>query len=213
MQTVGAILLGFNVAIPIILNAQGFFPEWPYQYHLGIGFLVFVGFVTWIIFDKQNQINKLTSGDNLEIRVLPIGDRYKSQSPHYYLIPGRSITAIFGLQIINHSEDRKAHIEKAYLILRKKQFPLRRKILFSHSLEQMGSQIHEKIGEIEVGPQSKTPVYPISMHKAIPIIKKFPRKSKLVLVLELIGANRKIERDIEIFTHESKKIPDAPNSQ
>lgn len=60
-QTVGAVLLGFNVAVPIYLDAQGFFPNWPWQYHALIGFAAFVIFVGWVIWDKQQQINKLKS--------------------------------------------------------------------------------------------------------------------------------------------------------
>lgn len=57
-QTVGAILLGGNVAIPMALDAQDLFPDWPYQYYELIGFLAFVIFVGWIIFSKQSDINK-----------------------------------------------------------------------------------------------------------------------------------------------------------
>ncbi len=46
-------MLGSNVAIPMVLDAQGLFPNWPYQYYTLIGFLAFVIFVGWIIFSKQ----------------------------------------------------------------------------------------------------------------------------------------------------------------
>jgi len=62
IQTGGAILLGCNVAIPMVLDAQGLFPNWPYQYHELIGFLVFAIFVGWIIYSKQSHINRLESG-------------------------------------------------------------------------------------------------------------------------------------------------------
>jgi hypothetical protein len=58
LQAVGAVLLGLNVAIPMVLNAQGLFPNWPYQYHLLVGFLVFAGYMCWIIRSKQMQIDK-----------------------------------------------------------------------------------------------------------------------------------------------------------
>lgn len=62
IQTGGAILLGCNVAIPMFLDAQGLFPNWPYQYYTVFGFIAFAVFMGWIIFGKQSHINKLESG-------------------------------------------------------------------------------------------------------------------------------------------------------
>ena len=58
LQAVGAVLLGLNVAIPMVLNAQGLFPSWPYQYHFLLGFVAFAGYLWWIVRDKQMQINR-----------------------------------------------------------------------------------------------------------------------------------------------------------
>lgn len=51
-------MTGLNVAIPLMLNARGIWPEWPWQYHALIGFVGFVAVVVWIIYDKQRKIAK-----------------------------------------------------------------------------------------------------------------------------------------------------------
>lgn len=61
-QTVGAVMLGLNVAVPMVLDARGLFPHWNWQYHVLIGFIAFCVFIGWIIFSKQSQINKYESG-------------------------------------------------------------------------------------------------------------------------------------------------------
>ena len=75
-QAVGSIMLGSNVAIPMYLDAQGLFPNWPYQYHELFGFLAFALFVGWIIFSKQSHINKLESGRPN----MTIGNRIKAST-------------------------------------------------------------------------------------------------------------------------------------
>jgi hypothetical protein len=208
---VGGTLIGVNVAVPMYLDAQGLFPQWEWQYHALIGFLAFAAFMAWIIYDKQRQLYDLTSGSNLEVRALPTN----SLNPYYGLAPGQSVTAIFGLQIINHSENRKAYVERVCLVLKEMKFPLRRKVLFSKPLEKRSPQSYynDELKEIEIEPQAKTPEYPIIMHKAIPIVKPFPRKSKLVLVLEMVGYKRKIEHELAVFMHDPKQVPDIPDSQ
>ena len=79
IQTGGAILLGFNVAIPMFLDAQGLFPSWPYQYHELFGFLAFAVFVGWIIFSKQSHINKLESGRP----IMTLGNRAKAETVNH----------------------------------------------------------------------------------------------------------------------------------
>jgi len=61
-QTVGAILLGLNVALPTALDAQSIFPLWNWQQYALIGFAAFCAFIGWIIYSKQSQINKYESG-------------------------------------------------------------------------------------------------------------------------------------------------------
>lgn len=50
-------LTGFNVAGPLILDAQSVIPAWPWQYHALIGFVCFIIVMGWIIYDKQRKIN------------------------------------------------------------------------------------------------------------------------------------------------------------
>ena len=75
-QTVGAIVLGFNVAIPMVLDAQGLFPDLPYQYYTLIGFLAFAIYMSFIIFSKQSHINKLESGRP----VMTLGNRARAKT-------------------------------------------------------------------------------------------------------------------------------------
>ncbi len=59
IKVFGAVISGLNVAVPLILDAQSFFPEWNYQYHVLIGFLIFVGFMVWIVFGLYNKVTEL----------------------------------------------------------------------------------------------------------------------------------------------------------
>jgi len=52
-------LSALNVAGPLVIDARGLWPIWPWQYHALIGFIIFVIFIGWIIWDKQNEINKV----------------------------------------------------------------------------------------------------------------------------------------------------------
>ena len=59
---VGVILSGLYTAGSLILSAQGVFPNWPWQLHCLIGFIIFAGIMVWTIVDKQSDINNLKSG-------------------------------------------------------------------------------------------------------------------------------------------------------
>ena len=54
------------------------------------------------------------------------------------------------------------------------------------------------------------PLRSVSSKSALIQNKTKPRKSKLVIILEMIGANRIIQRDLEIITHDPKPVPDIP---
>jgi hypothetical protein len=59
LQTFLAVLGAINVAGPLILDAISVLPNWPWQIHAFIGFVVFSGIITWILVEKQNEINAL----------------------------------------------------------------------------------------------------------------------------------------------------------
>jgi len=72
-------VLGFNVAIPMVLNAQGLFPDWPYQYYTLIGFLAFAICMSYIIFSKHSHISKLESGRP----IMTLGNRAKAETVNH----------------------------------------------------------------------------------------------------------------------------------
>lgn len=212
LQVVGAIVLVLNASVPMALDVRGVSPQWPWQYHALIGFVAFVIFIGWIIWDKQRRINELVSGDNVEVCILPNINHHKS--PWYLLKPDRSISIILGLQIINHSENRKVYINKANFVLKRCGFSFRKSELFSIPVEVQSAQSSQddRLMDIEIEPQSKTDVYPILVHSAIPTIRPFPRKSKLILRLIMIGLNRETEHDVETFIDNPKSIPEGDYS-
>lgn len=55
----GAIVSAFNVAIPLVLDVRGLFPDWAWQLHALIGFCVFAGFMSWIVHDLRHRITQL----------------------------------------------------------------------------------------------------------------------------------------------------------
>uniref|UniRef100_A0A6M3L1Y4 Uncharacterized protein n=1 Tax=viral metagenome TaxID=1070528 RepID=A0A6M3L1Y4_9ZZZZ len=57
-----AVLAGLNVAAPLVLDAQSIAPDWSWQYHALIGFVVFVIVIGWIIWGQRATINELKSG-------------------------------------------------------------------------------------------------------------------------------------------------------
>jgi len=58
----GAILSGVYMAGSLLLDLKGIFPNWPWELNYLIGFFVFAGIMSWIIVDKQSEINGLRGG-------------------------------------------------------------------------------------------------------------------------------------------------------
>lgn len=100
VQTVVAILLGFDVAVPMYLNARGLFPGWIWQYHALIGFFAFVGFMIWIILEKQRTINKLLDS-RPTISVEPV----RENDSYYLKVCNNGAEGLFRAQITLCSDD------------------------------------------------------------------------------------------------------------
>lgn len=146
---------------------------------------------------------------NLEIGINP--SKYLDDSPFYSIAPGHSITAIFGLVLLNHSTEQKANIASAHLILRTRKWVIGKTNLFSVPLEIQSHPNDYPLKDIVLEPQSKTEELPISVHGLIPVISSFPRKSELVLVLEMVGPTRRVEHILEKIKHDPKRVPDIPD--
>lgn len=131
-------------------------------------------------------------------------------NPFYSVQPGQGIRAIFGLVILNHSVERKEYIVSASITLRKRRWLVGSKTLLSLPLEIQGYPNDRPFKDIEIEPQSKTEELFFNFCKDIPAIVPFPQRSKLVLVMEMIGPNPRIERVLEVFRHDPKQVPDIP---
>jgi hypothetical protein len=160
------------------------------------------------------------SSNDLEIKITPSKyldeptiNQKNSENPFYRIQPGHHLTAIFGLSILNHSEVRKTHIAQASIELWKRQLFIRNKTLFSLPLEIQDYPNHRPFKDIEISPQSKTAELYFNFAREIPIIIPFPKRSKLMLILELIGTNRRIEYELYTFKHDPKQVPDYPNEK
>jgi hypothetical protein len=69
-QVVVVVISGLNIAGPLILDAQAVFPNWPWQIHVLIGFIVFAGFMIWMVAEE-----KLKPKPHLQIFDIPIPDK------------------------------------------------------------------------------------------------------------------------------------------
>lgn len=54
-----AVVSGLNVAAPLILDAQTLFPSWNWQYHVLIGFGIFIIVIVWIIYDLNKRLQSI----------------------------------------------------------------------------------------------------------------------------------------------------------
>jgi len=92
LQSVLAMILGLNVAAPMVLDVQGIAPQWPWQYHALVGFVVFVVMMIWVIFEKQGRINKLeavrpqmTLGDKTGVRSIQFDEKESKVNVELYI--------------------------------------------------------------------------------------------------------------------------------
>ena len=131
------------------------------------------------------------------------------ENPHYMLKPGNSFSAMFGLTVINHSEENKAHIDSASVVLMEKKWPWGRRELRSVPVEVMGHPNSYVLENVDIESQDKKE-YSVNVWKSIPVISPFPRRSSLMLVLKFVGGIRRIERRLVEFKHDSKQVPDIP---
>lgn len=72
-----AILSALNVAGPLVFDAQSMFPNWPWQYHALIGFIVFALVMIWMVIDKSSIISKLLDAKpSITVEPIKEGDIY-----------------------------------------------------------------------------------------------------------------------------------------
>lgn len=62
LQIGWAIASGVYVTVSLVLGLKGVLPDWPWELHYLVGFIVFVCIMSWIIVDKQSQIDDLKAG-------------------------------------------------------------------------------------------------------------------------------------------------------
>lgn len=206
-RDVGTLIIGVGIEVIFVILGVTL-EEMPTALAIAgyvVGGLCIVGGLVWLLSPK---LGIALVPKNLEIRV--IASRYLDKPPYYSLTPGHSLTAIFGLVLVNHSTETKEHIASASLSLKQRRWLIGSKTLFSLPLEIQGYPNDHPFEDVEIEPQSKRE-FTFNFHKGIPAIKPFPRRSKLMLVLEMIGPNRKIEYELEEIRHNPKQVPDVPD--
>lgn len=172
--------------------------------------LAFIWFIYWLL-------HRNSEPDSLEVSIIP--SKYLSnievngestKNPFYSLTPGRSFSAIFGLSITNHNQQQKVHLDSVHIVLRGKKWPWGRRELVSTPVKVLKHPNDYILQNVDIEPQQKKE-YPINVWKSIPIISPFPRKSRLILILEFIGGTRRIEHTLMKFRHDPKQVPDIPD--
>ena len=152
----------------------------------------------------------LISGATKDIEVIVSKSKYSDESPFYRVFPGSALTAIFKLEIVNHNTSYKLNIKSIQIALQTRRWFGRKQVLFSVPLEELATQGNHEVRDIVIEPQAK----PIELHilttKGIPVIRHFPRKSRLMLVLELVGPVRRVEYKLHDLRHDPKNVPDSP---
>jgi len=174
-----------------------------------LGVAVSTPFFIWAFVLYRRHIS---SNNDLEIRVTQsqyLGSQ--KPNPFYSITPGKSLGAHFELVLINHNTEKAKHIESASLSLKRRTI-LGNKSLFSVPVEYLSHPENRIIQDITLEPQEKLDVA-VSVHKDIPIITPFPHKSKLVLVLKMVGSQRNVEYELDEIKHDSKLVPDIPDSE
>ncbi len=181
---------------------------------LGYSFMI-LG-VLLLIIPAWPAIRKRVS-DSLEVKILPnkwLGDYLvngkRGRNPSYTIVPGHSLSAIFDLFLANHSQSYKAHIKSGNIVLKRRIWFWNGKTLFSLPLQVQSHPNNYSFENIDIEAQSQRQ-YSLNTGGEMPIISPFPRRSRLMLVLELIGATQRIERVLEEFKHDPKQVPDIPD--
>jgi len=156
-------------------------------------------------------------GNDLEIRITPNKwldgcetNGKPTENPFYRITPGHRCYALFGLTLANHSQYHRIHIDSANILLRRKTWFWNGKSLFSMPLEIQDDPKGHILNDVDIAPQSKKE-YSVDTGGDMPIISPFPRRSNLILSLELVGATRRIEHTLQEFKHDRKQVPDMPD--
>ena len=180
--------------------------------------IIWGGAFVWLLFIFVDWRRHRYSGSgSLELKITPnrwLSDYNVSgksiKNPFYSVAPSHSFSAIFGLIFANHSQQHKVHIDSAHIILREKKWLWSGKPLFSMPVEIQNYPNAHILQNVDIEPQAKKE-YSINTGGSIPTISPFPRRSRLILVLELVGATRRIEHTLEEFRHDPKQVPDIPD--
>ncbi|MFH1775782.1 MAG: hypothetical protein ABH839_03940 [Chloroflexota bacterium] len=93
-------MLGLNVAIPTVLDAQGLFPNWPYQYHTLIGFSAFAFFMGWIVYDKQKHIDKIEESYQYALSLDKFDNTWKNNNLKLGLVISNAIDKAIQCELI-----------------------------------------------------------------------------------------------------------------
>ncbi|MBT4511466.1 MAG: hypothetical protein HOC20_04560 [Chloroflexi bacterium] len=195
-----------------ILTLVGFGAEvMPIQDWLYSGIIWFIAFI-WLVywfFSRKKQ-------DDLEIEIIP--NKYLEgvlengkyvENPKYALTPGDQFSAIFGLNVINHTH-HKIYIDSASIVLRKRWCFGDCGRLFVRYLEIQDYPNHWPLKSIDIQPESKGE-WSVNQIESIPAIHPFPKRSKLILDIKLVGETRRVVRTLHDFNHNPKLVPDIPD--
>jgi hypothetical protein len=74
VQVLVAIMTALYAAIPLTLDAMSIMPKAPLQIHALIGFLMFAGFMSWAVWDKQKKLNEFLKQSKPKLEILDIKD-------------------------------------------------------------------------------------------------------------------------------------------
>jgi hypothetical protein len=68
IQIVGAVLGAMYNVVSFVADSQQWLPTIKWQYHAIAGFALFVGFMVWMVIDRQHEINILRG----DVRIIPV---------------------------------------------------------------------------------------------------------------------------------------------
>lgn len=155
--------------------------------------------------------------NDIEIKIIPnkwLGaytiNGKQGKNPSYHITPGHSFSAIFGLILYNHNQQHKVHIDSADIMVRKKICFWNGRVLFSKPLVVTNRPNDYQLQNIDIDPQS-TREWTINTGGDIPMISPFPRRSRLILALNLTGKIRRVEHTLEEIRHDPQQVHDIPD--
>jgi hypothetical protein len=168
-----------------------------------------MGFGLVLLFIPFWSLIKPATGSDLVIKVVPnkslsnyLNNEEKTRNPFYSIIAGHQFKAMFNLIITNHNMNYPIRIKSAFILLRKRLMFWNGETIFSNPLQYDLGQ--KEFTNIVIEPNTEKE-YSIITGGDISTVKQFPKKSRLILHLELIGTPRSFECILKEYKHRQKE--------